>query len=79
MGCTVNRFGTVLHDNVTHQLVTELRSIGLVVLLEPLNLFENIQEEDNRRPDILISNPYGGGPQIILDVAVTGVTGQSRR
>ena len=29
--------------------------------------------------DILISNPYGGGPQIILDVAVTGVTGQSRR
>ena len=25
------------------------------------------------------NNPYGGGPQIILDVAVTGVTGQSRR
>ena len=47
--------------------------------MEPLHLFENIQDEDHRRPDILISNPYGGGPQIILDVAVTGVTGQSRR
>ena len=33
----------------------------------------------NLDPDILISNPYGGGPQIILDVAVTGVNGQSRR
>ena len=50
-----------------------------MVILEPLHLFENIQDEDNRRPDILISNPYGGGPQIILDVAVTGVNGQSRR
>ena len=56
-----------------------LRSVGLVVTLEPLHLFENIQAEDNRRPDILINNPYGGGPQIILDVAVTGVNGQSRR
>ena len=51
----------------------------MVVVLEPLHLFENIQTDDNRRPDICINNPYGGGRQIILDVAVTGVTGQSRR
>ncbi len=79
LSCSVNRYATILHDNVAHQIVTQLRSSGLVALLEPLHLFENIQDEDNRRPDILISNPYGGGPQIILDVAVTGVTGQSRR
>ena len=79
MGCTVHGFAKNMHDNVTHQMVTQLRSQGLVVLLEPMHLFENIQDEDNRRPDILISNPYGGGPQIILDVAVTGVNGQSRR
>ena len=50
----------------------------MVVTLEPLHLFANIQAEDNRRPDILINNPYGGGPQIILDVAVTGVTNGSK-
>ena len=77
--CTVGRFATWLHDDVVHLLVILLRSIGLVVILEPLHLFENLQADDNRRPDICINNPYGGGPQIILDVAVTGVNGQSRR
>ena len=78
-GCTVGRFAIWLHDDVVHLFVILLRSIGLVVILEPLHLFQNIQADDNRRPDIFINNPYGGGPQIILDVAVTGVTGQSRR
>ena len=67
-----------MHDNVVHMLVVLLRSLGLAVTLEPIQLFANIQSEDNRRPDILINNPYGGGPRIILDVAVTGVNGQSR-
>ena len=79
LGCTVHGLALIMHHNMTHLMVTLFRSLGLVVLLEPLHLFENIQDEDNRRPDILISNPYGGGQQIILDVAVTGVTGQSRR
>ena len=35
--------------------------------------------DDDRRPDIFINNPYGGGPQIVLDVAATGVNGQPRR
>ena len=77
--CPFLGFAKIFHDSVAHLMVTHLRSSGLVVHLEPLHLFENIQDEDHRRPDILISNPYGGGPQIILDVAVTGVTGQSRR
>ena len=35
--------------------------------------------DNNRRLDIFIRNPsYGGGPQIVVDVAVTGVNGQSR-
>ena len=79
MACTVLGLALIMHHNMTHLLVTLFRSLGLVVRLEPLHLFENIQDEDNRRPDILISNPYGGGQQIILDVAVAGVTGQSRR
>ena len=56
-----------LHDNVVHQLVVLLRSLGLAVSLEPIHLFSNLQVDDNRRPDIFINNPYGGGPQIILD------------
>ena len=79
MACTVLGLALIMHHNMTHLLVTLFRSLGLVVLLEPMHLFENIQDEDNRRPDILISNPYGGGQQIILDVAVTGVTGRSRQ
>ena len=48
------------------------------ISLEPIHLFANINSDDNRRPDILIRNPYGGGAQIILDVAITGVSGQTR-
>ena len=77
--CPVRGYALILHDTIVHLFVIILRSIGLVVVLEPLHLFENIQTDDNRRPDICINNPYGGGRQIILDVAVTGVTGQSRR
>ena len=42
-------------------------------------VFANFESDDNRRPDIIIHNPYGGGPQIIVDVADTGVSGQARR
>ena len=56
-----------LHDNVVHQRVVLLRFLGLAVFLEPIHLFSNLQVDDNRRPDIFIYNPYGGGPQIILD------------
>jgi hypothetical protein len=40
-----------------------------------MNIFPDFEPDDNRRPDILIRNPYGGGKQIIIDVAVTGIDG----
>ena len=43
-----------------------------------MNLFSDFEPDDNRRPDILIRNPYGGGKQIIIDVAVTGIDGTTR-
>ena len=79
VGCKFDAHAIRLHDNVVHTLVMLFRSLGLAVTLEPIHLFANIQSDDNRRPDILINNPYGGGPRIILDVAVTGVNDQSRR
>ena len=60
--------------------MTLLRSLlGLSVDLEPMNIFHNREPDDNRRPDILIRNPYGGGKQIIIYVAVTGIDGTTRR
>ena len=56
-----------------------LRLLGLSVALEPMNIFQNHEPDDNRRPDILIRNPYGGGKQIIIDVAVTDIDGTTRR
>ena len=43
-----------------------------------MKIFRNHEPDDNRRPDILIRNPYGGGKQIIIDVAVTGIDGTTR-
>ena len=50
-----------LHDNAVHTLVAFLRSLGLSVALEPMHMFSDLESDDNRRPDILIRNPYGGG------------------
>ena len=62
-----------------HTLVTLFRSLlGLPVALEPMHLFSDFEPDDNRRPNILIRNPYGGGKQIIIDVAVTGIDGTTR-
>jgi len=76
--CPKNGTPTRVHDTLVHALVILLRALGLAVSLEPIGLFDNVNEEDNRRPDILIHNPFGGGARVILDVAVTGVTGSSR-
>ena len=73
-------FGTPtrVHDTLVHMFVIFLRTLGLAVSMEPIGLFDNVNADDNRRPDILIHNPYGEGQRVILDVAVTGVTGRSR-
>lgn len=43
-----------------------------------MHIFSNHEPDDNRGPDILIRNPYGGGKQTIIDVAVTGIDGTTR-
>ena len=78
-GCKKDANAIRLHDNVVHTLVILLRLLGLSVALEPMNIFQNHEPDDNRRPDILIRNPYGGGKQIIIDVAVTGIDGTIRK
>ena len=78
-GCKKDANAIRLHDNVVHILVMLFRLLGLSVALEPMNIFQNHEPDDNHRPDILILNPYGGGEQIIIDVAVTGIDGTTRR
>ena len=43
-----------------------------------MHLFSDSEPDDNRRPDILIRNPFGGGRLVIIDVAVTGFDGTAR-
>ena len=48
-------------------------------VVEPIRLFaEASGDASNQRPDILLRNPRGFGRQVGLDVALTGVDGQSR-
>ena len=48
-------------------------------IVEPMRLFAELSgDRNNQRPDILLGNPRDFGRQIILDVALTGVNGQSR-
>ena len=79
-GCKIGGNAIRLHDNdnAVHTLVALLRSLGLSVALEPMHMFSDLESDDNRRPDILIRNPYGGGRQILIDVTVTGFDGSAR-
>ena len=77
-GCKIGGNAIRLHDNVVHTLVALFRSLGFSVVLEPMHMFSDLEADDNRRPDILIRNPYGGGRQIIIDAAVTGFDGSTR-
>ena len=44
-----------------------------------MRLFNDVAENAcNQRPDIFLRNPRGLGRQVIIDIAVTGVDGQSR-
>lgn len=46
--------------------------------MEPMRLFAEFAGDKCNVPDILLRNPRGFGGQIILDVPVTGIDGQSR-
>ena len=55
------------------------RTLRVDAIVEPTRLFANAAEDaSNQRPDIFLRNPRGLGRQIIIDVAVRGVDGQSR-
>ena len=60
-----------------------LRALDLSVAYEPTNIFAEIcrpngQGLDHRRPDILVHNPYGGGSQVLIKVALFATDGQTR-
>ena len=51
----------------------------MLLCLEPLKLFDEMNPDDNRRPDILLRNPHGGGKQVTIDVAVTDIDDCNRK
>ena len=69
-----------LHDEVVFILANLFRSLRVDAIIEPLRIFSDATPEAaNERPDTLLRSPRGFGRQVILDVAVTAVDGQSRR
>ena len=79
VGCKLGANAIRLHDEVVLLLAKLFRSSRLAAIVEPIHLFaEASGDGNNERPDILLRNPRGFGRQIILDVAVTELDGQSR-
>ena len=80
VGCKVGANAIRLHDEVVSLLARLFRSLRVDAIVEPMRIFvEASTSGNNQRPDILLRNPRGGfGRQTIIDVAVTGIEGQSR-
>ena len=79
VGCKIDANAIRLHDEVVAMVAKLFRTLRLDAIVEPMRLFGNADEDaSNQRPDIFIRNPRGLGRQVIIDVAVTGVDGQSR-
>ena len=68
-----------MHDEVVAVVAWLFRSLRLDVIVEPTSLFDHsLGDVSNQRPDIHIRNPRKSHQQVIIDVALTGVDGQSR-
>ena len=68
-----------MHDEVAMTVATLFKALRVDAIVEPTRLFTDAAEDaSNQRPDIFLRNPRGLGRQVIIDVAVTGVDGQSR-
>ncbi len=82
VGCKVGANAIRLHDEVVAVVARLFRSLRLDVIVEPTRLFDhnpdNPGDVSNQRPDIFIRNPRGASNLVIIDVAVTGIDGQSR-
>ena len=78
VGCKTAANAIRLHDEVVAVVAWLFRSLRLDVIVEPTSLFsDNLGDVSNQRPDIHIRNPRKSR-QVIIDVALTGVDGQSR-
>ena len=76
VSCKVGANTIRLHDEVVAKL---FRSLQVNAIVEPMRLFtETAEDMSNQRPDIFLRNPRGLCRQVIIDVTVTGVDGQSR-
>ena len=79
VGCRTGANAIRLHDEVVAVVARLFRSLRLDAIVEPTRLFDNnLGDVSNQRPDIFIGNPRGSGKQVIIDVALTGIDGQSR-
>ena len=79
MGCRIGANAIRLHDEVVMMVAKLFRTLRVDAIVEPTRLFIDVAEGvGNQRPDIFLRNPRGLGRQIIIDVAVTGIDGQSR-
>ena len=79
MGCKVGANAIRLHDEAVSLLARLFRCLRVDAIVEPTRIFAVASASgNNQQPDILPGNPRGFGRQIIIDVAVTGVEGQSR-
>ena len=41
-------------------------------------MFSHLEADDNRRPDILVRNPHGGGSQAAVEVAISSFDSSTR-
>ena len=79
VGCKVGANAIRLHDEVAFMLARLFRSIRVDAIVELMRIFTEVTASgNNQRPHILLRNPRGLGRQIVIDVAVTGIEGQSR-
>ena len=69
---------TRLHDEVVAVVAWLFRSLRLDAIVEPTSLFgHNLGDVSNQRPDVHIRSPRKSR-RVVVDVALTGVDGQSR-
>ena len=79
VGCKIGANAIQLHDEVVAMVAKLFRTLRVDAIVQPMRLFTDATEDPgNQRPDIFLRNPRGLGRQVIIDVAVTGVDGQSR-
>ena len=79
VGCKIGANAILLHDEVVVVMAKLFRSPRVDAIVEPMHLFvEAAEDRSNQRPYIFLRNARCLGRQVIIDVAVTGIDGQSR-